>query len=171
MKLSLQVKGLDAAIKKVKGLDAEMKADLQLELNAFGLDVQAVAKGLAPADEGNLRNAINVAYGDLFVSVIAGVDYAAYLEFGTRKFAAIYVSSLPPDWKTYAASFKGGGGGSGDFFETIRKWVKRKGISDAAAYPIALSILRNGIKAHPFMYPAFQSNVPKLENNLKALFK
>jgi len=171
MRLSLKIKGIDAAVKAVKNLSKEAEQGIQDELNAFGFLVEGDAKAMAPADEGNLRNSITSEPGKLSVSIFARIDYAAYLEFGTRKFAAAYVNTLPPDWQTYAAEFRGGTGGSGDFFDVIMRWVRRKGIEPEAAYPIALSILRNGIRAHPFMFPAFQKNVPELEKNLKQLFR
>lgn len=171
MSLSLKIKGIDAIAKATKNLTVELKQEINNEFAKFGFDVQADAKNFAPADEGNLRNSIEVLNKDLSVSIFSRLDYAAYLEFGTRKFAAAYVNNLPADWQTYAATFKGKGNGSGDFFETIRRWVKRKGIEDKYAYIIALNILRNGIKAHPFLYPAFRDNIPIFEKRLKALTK
>lgn len=171
MGLTVKINGIDAAINAVGSLKAETEKIIQAEMNGFALETANDAREFAPADEGNLRTSIFHEYGKLKATVFARTNYAAYLEFGTRKFAAAYVNSLPADWKSYAAQFRGSGGGNGDYFEIIRKWVKRKGIDDAAAYAIALSILRNGIKAQPFLYPAFQKNLVKLESKLKELEK
>ena len=94
------------------------------------------------------------------------------------------------DWKSYAATFKGKGGGSIDeMLMNIIDWVKSKQLSgtysvktqrrtgakaarnfeDAeVAYPIALAILRKGIKAQPYLYPAY---VEATDNLIKKLQK
>ena len=141
------------------------------ELNAFGLETVAMAKTLAPVDEGFLRNSITFDKLPLAVEIFVAANYAAYLEFGTRAFAAAYVATLPKEWADFAAQFKGGGGSFEDFFMNIIEWVKRKGIEPAAAYPIAIKILRFGIKARPFLYPAIETNKKILIENLKAVLK
>jgi hypothetical protein len=104
--------------------------------------------------------------------VQASARYAAYIEFGTRKFAAAYVSSLPADWASYAATFKGSAGGTfKEMVLSIMAWCKRKGIDDKAAYPIARSIMINGIRPKPFIYPSFNAEFPLLIQDIKAIFK
>lgn len=173
MALKLEIKGLDATIKRVNNLANNIKRDAQDELNSFADEVSKTAKKLAPADEGRLRNAINPVHGNgnLEASVVAATVYAAFMEFGTRKFAAAYVATLPADWQQYAATFKGqtGSGTFDDFIKAIMAWVKRKGIDNDAAYPIALSILRIGIRPRPFLYPAIQQHLPELRKHLKSL--
>ena len=39
-----------------------------------------------------------------------------------------------------------------------------------AAYAIALNILQNGIRPHPFVYPAVTKNTPVLEADIKKVF-
>ena len=142
------------------------------ELNSFGLDTVAMAKELCPVDEGFLRNSITFEKENLSVTIIAAAFYAAYVEFGTRKFAAEYAATLPANWQEYAATFIGGAGtGDGDFFNKILAWMERKGIDKKLAYPIARNILINGVKAQPFFYPAIFDNEVKLINNLNALLK
>jgi len=128
------------------------------------------------------------------LSITVAANYAAYMEFGTRKFAAAYVSTLPQDWKAYAATFKGSGGGTFDeFIMRLMAWVKRKGIGEtfdiktrrrvrqgkqsaattreADAYAIALHILRHGIRPHPFLYPAVKAHTPGLIKDIQNIFK
>jgi hypothetical protein len=106
------------------------------------------------------------------MKVGAATIYAAFLEFGTRKYAAQYVASLPADWKSYAATFKGSSGGSFDeLLKAIMGWVKRKGIDSDAAYPIALKIIREGIKPKPFLYPAINANLKQLQDDLNNVIK
>jgi hypothetical protein len=173
MSFRIEMKGLDATVKKVESLAANLKRDIQDELNAFAIEVSSTAKRLAPADEGHLRGAINPVFGtNLEASIVVTVVYAAFMEFGTRKFAAQYVATLPADWQRYAATFKGRGGGDFDqFLKAIMAWVKRKGIDDAAAYPIAMKILREGVRPRPYLYPAIQQHLPELKTRLKAIIK
>lgn len=172
MAIKLEIKGLDATVKRVGKLAEEIKRDTQDLLNEFVSLVARTAVLLAPADEGNLRNAIKAVRGNgnLEASVVVTVVYAAFMEFGTRKFAAIYVATLPPDWASYAATFRTKGDGDFDqFLKAIMAWVKRKGISDKAAYPIALKILRDGVRPHPYLYPAVQEHLPELRRQFKLL--
>lgn len=188
---------------KMDRIKKEVRDKVNLELKKFAGNVVATAQHLAPVDEGTLRNSITYEQTDLFVEIIVSVNYAAYLEFGTRKFAAAYVSTLPPNWQTFAAQFKGGKGGNFDeFLMRITEWIHRKGLGNgfmgkigvagsyslktrkrvggkdkqaqedkSTAYVIALSILRNGIKPHPFLYPAVEKNLIELKANLKAYLK
>lgn len=156
---------------KFEKAGVEVKVQVSNELTRFSLLTANQAKAMAPVDEGFLRNAIApkpATPENLTASVVVATNYAAYIEFGTRSFAASYVSSLPPDWQSYAAQFKGStGGGFSDFLLHITEWVKRKGIEPKAAYPIALSILRKGIKPHPFFYPSVRDNYKLLLERLK----
>ena len=176
-------------IKDAKDKAIEIVRD---ELSGFGLNVVEDAKRFAPVDEGVLRNNINFAFPvsdkGFRVDITVNVPYAAYIEFGTKKYAAAEVAKLPPEWKTFAAQFKGraGSGSFDEFVQNIMEWVQRKGIGalktksgnnsksadslDAmqqAAYWIALNIIQNGIHAHPYLYPAFKKNKDEFIANLK----
>ncbi|CAB4148512.1 Bacteriophage HK97-gp10, putative tail-component [uncultured Caudovirales phage] len=194
--MELQVKGLDTLIKKFDKLAKDAKVEVQAELNAWADATSTNAKSLVSAnssDEGALLRSISPLYGDGTASVVASAKYAAYIEFGTRKYAAAYVSTLPADWQAYAATFKGKAGGDYyDFLNAILDWVQRKGITARysvktkkrlrnskadderlveAAQAIALSILRNGIQAKPFLYPSVNKTLPTLKKKLRAIFK
>lgn len=188
----ITLKGMDEVLKQ---LDVEnIKKEVKLELETFGQDVERDAKLLAPVDEGFLKSMIyhkatetNTMIG---MEVGCNADYAAYLEFGTRKFAAAYVGTLPPDWQVFAAQYKGSrGGGFSELVRRITEWVKRKGFAaqitksgarsksknsqkqeEQAAYVIARSILINGVKPHPFLYPAVTKNTKPLIDRLRKLF-
>lgn len=172
MPLKLTIQGLNTTLVDISNLADNAKRDVQFALDDFGERVRNDAVVLAPADEGGIRQAIHVDKGNLSVAIVVTKDYAAYMEFGTRKFAAAYVATLPADWQSYAAQFQGKGGGTfAEFIKAIMAWVKRKGIDDKAAYPIALSILRNGVRPHPYIYPSIQKNLPILEADIKDIFK
>lgn len=174
--MELQVKGIDALIRKMDKLAKDVQLDVQAELNDWADTTAQNAKSLVSAnssDEGGLLRSISPRYGNGSASVVASAKYAAYIEFGTRKFAAAYVGSLPADWQAYAATFKGSTGGTFEqFVKSLMAWGSRTGKMDPKyAYVAALKILREGLKARPFIYPSIQKTLPVLRKNLRAIFK
>jgi hypothetical protein len=119
-----------------------------------------------------LLRSISPVYGQGNAAVVATAKYAAYIEFGTRKFAAAYVSSLPQDWAAYAATFKGPAGGTfKEFVKSLMAWGERTGKLDPKyAYVAALKILRDGIKQRPFLYPSVNKNTPQLIKDIKEIY-
>jgi HK97 gp10 family phage protein len=173
--MQLEVKGIDTLIKKMDKLAKDVQKEVQAELNDWADTTAQNAISLVSAnssDEGLLKNSIKPFYGQGSASVKVAAKYGAYIEFGTRKFAAAYVGSLPADWQAYAATFKGKTGGTFEqFLLSIIGWVGRKGIDKKAAYPIARKIMIDGIKPKPFIYPSVNKTLPVLRKNLRAIFK
>ena len=164
----IRIEGLEKTLARfdVKKFEPQ----IQTAFDKFGIRVELEAKQLAPVDEGHLKGSIFQQPGRLSSTVGASVNYASFMEFGTRKFAAAYISTLPADWQTFARQYKGGGNGTfQEFVMSLVGWCKRHGISEKAAYPIALKILRNGLKPHPFLYPAFNKNKDLLIKDLNAI--
>lgn len=140
------------------------------ELEAAAKEWVTLAKRDAPADQGALVGAISsYPNGSLKYEIVAQKFYAPFMEFGTKgKYRPI------PGTENIAAQFKGYKGG--DFQEMLRMielWVNRKGITGtysvktrkrtgsksvqssqnkSAAFAIALSILKHGIKPHPYFF-------------------
>ena len=188
--LSIKLNGLDNLIATVEKTAKRAESETKVALTKFAKNTETEAKRLAPANEGRLRNSVNGTVDGFTAKITVTADYAAYLEFGTRKFAARYVATLPQDWQSYAATFRGKGKGTFDqFIQDIMQWVRQKGIGglktksgrtsesksslDAmqqAAYAIALNILQNGIRPQPFVYPAVTKNTPVLEADIKKVF-
>lgn len=171
----------------------KLEEGIDTALNTAALEIEATAKRLAPKDMGAISQGISANTNGRFQKEITvNTPYAAYAEFGTGKYAAAYASTLPADWKTYAAQFKGktGGGNFDQFLERIYQWAKRKQIGvtydiktrrktkvgkqsaettmRATAYFIAIRILQNGIRPHPFLFPAAQQQRPKLQADIEA---
>jgi hypothetical protein len=196
--IKIETKGFDALIKRFDTLSKESQTKVQSALNTFADATAQDAKSLVSSkqitDEGALLRSISPLYGQGSAGVVANSKYAAYMEFGTRKFATSYISSLPSEWSTYANQFKGPAGGTfKEFVLSIMAWMKRKGIKGgtysvktrrrkgnkaqkeaedkSVAYAIAKKILRDGIKERPFLYPAVNKNLPKLRKDLKELLK
>lgn len=187
MSFSVKISGLESIVAKIQKKSDEMEKKVQAELKQFGIDARAEAVARAPVDESKLRGSINFKEERLKVSLIVAVYYGAFIEFGTRK-----RTDIPAGWEQFAAQFKGaaGRGNYKDFVQAIYEWVKRKGITNRysvktrkairikqgsedddrarqAAYAIAYSIIRNGIKPHPFFIPAVNHARVALENRLK----
>lgn len=159
------------------------------EVQAAGADYAAGARRDAPVDQGALKGSISYYMdGDMNAVIVAQKFYAPFVEFGTKgKYTPI------PGTEQIAAQFKGYKGG--DFMELLRmivRWVKRKGIAGtysvktkrrtgskinqlaedySAAWPIALSILRNGISPHPYFFKqqevVWPAMITRIEKKLK----
>ena len=175
--IKIETKGFEQLKEKFDNLSKDSIGLVQSSLNDFADRTVTDAKNLVStfsSDEGALLRSLYPIYGQGFAGITSNSKYAAYIEFGTRKFAASYVSTLPAEWQTYANTFRGKsqwGGSLADFFDAIRQWCKRKGIDDKAAYPIAKSILTKGIRQRPFLYPSFYKNLPLLIQDLKDIYK
>ena len=157
------IKGVEAAIKKI---DSRATKGLSDELNAASLNIEKSAKRLAPGNLGKLRQSINHDTGnDLFKAVFSTVEYAPYVEFGTRGKARI-----PSGFEQFAAQYKSSGQGAKGAWKAIEFWIKRKGIDPKLTFVIFRAIMRNGIAPQPFMIPAYEKEKPALLKRLKALF-
>ena len=191
--MRIELLGIDKVVAAVKKDAVNVARIKGQELKAFGESVTLAAKQKLSSnrttDVGRLANSISYQITDGRLEIIAQTLYAAYIEFGTGKYAAQYVATLPPDWASFAAKFKGktGRGTFADLVENLVKWVHRKGIAGSinettgrrsksktqeaedysAAYIIALAIIKNGIKAQPFLYPSYKENLPIFMANLK----
>ena len=176
-----------------KGMEKELHDGMEalLEKNARILELEM--KKLAPKDIGGLAASISapVNTAELEFTVSVNAFYAAFLEWGTGRYAAQYVSGLPEDWQAYARQFKGQKGNEGldKFLERMIDWVRRKGLHGLTksgrsktgikaeqdiyniAYVIVIRILRHGIKPHPFMYPAYLHVKPLIIKDVDLLLK
>lgn len=157
------IKGVEAAIKKI---DSKATKGLSDELNASLLNIQNMAARTAPGNLGKLKGSFNIDISNqLFKSVFSMVEYAPYVEFGTRGKAKI-----PLGFEKFAAQYKSSGQGAKGAWKAIEFWIKRKGIDPKLTFVIFRSIMRNGIKPQPFMIPAYEKEKPALLKRLKALF-
>lgn len=166
--VTINTKGVEAKLNKA---EKDVSNLMMGELNRFGLLTEGDARRNAPMDEGFLKGKIQhqpATLQNLKVTITVACNYASYLEFGTRSFAAAYVASLPANWQAYAATFKGAAGGSyDDFILRLMGWMRRKGINEKAAYPIAKKILRYGIRPRPYLFPSVRKNEEILKQRLK----
>ena len=74
---------------RIPSIIAGLEAKASVVVRKTLADIEAGAKDKAPIDTGNLQNSIaGEMDGPLSGKVIAGADYAAYVELGTHKAAA-----------------------------------------------------------------------------------
>lgn len=152
------IKGLDAAIRELERTRQKGKKMVRTVAMQLAKMIAEDAKAGVPVDMGVLKNSIGTRELENGAVVYVGEAYGAFQEFGT----GIYVE-VPPELADEAKKFKGyKEKNSGDFLHAIREWCVRKGIDERAAYPIAMSILRKGLHAKPYFYPAIQKNKEKL---------
>jgi hypothetical protein len=107
-------RAINNILKKYKNKVNDAAIEIDLELSAAGVEMEKMAKRLAPVDndvvdstKGRLRGSISLAKKDFLVyELVAEVDYAAYHEFGT---GTNYQVPEYKEWEAIAAKFKGRG--------------------------------------------------------------
>jgi HK97 gp10 family phage protein len=175
--ITLDIKGMSEAMAKFDKYKKIVQSEIKDEVAASALKIQSDAKKLAPVNLGMLRNSIylksNISSPNSFMFTIgASKKYAPYVEFGTGGKV-----SIPKGYENYAATFKTKSGGKfKDMVLALTEWVQKKGIasgkqSKSAAYMIALSILRKGLRPQPFLIPAFEQEKPKLKARILNIIK
>jgi len=186
---SAKITGLEAVFARVEKASEAVRDRVPEELAAACLNIQQEAAYQAPRNLGKLAQSIQVNQTNrLAPYVYSSAKYAPYIEWGTGGKV-----SVPAKYATYAMQFKGKGGGTlEEMLLAIMDWVKQKGLAgtyniktqkrsgnksarqfeDAAvAYPIALSILRKGIRPQPFFFSAVENEKPRLIKRIKNLLK
>lgn len=183
MSFRLQITGLNETINRLKKEGINIRSEVGAEVAATARDVERDASQMAPKFMGKLSGSISPKFvNKLNWEVVAQSQYAAFMEFGTKKKVKI-----PAGFEGYASQFRGQTGGKfEDLLLNIGIWIKRKGIAgtqirqvksgkrkgqykrarrseqEAAelslAWVIASSIARNGVNPQPFMFPALMKN-------------
>jgi hypothetical protein len=166
--ITIETKGFKDVENFYRSLNKNSQAAMKIEITDMAQKVKADMQRDAPVDVARLKNSISYEQKGLSVEFVAQTDYAAYMEFGTKKKVNV------PSWVGgYAAQFKGKGAGGTDSFLAISNWVKNKGIAatysiktqkktkrnkaqidreNAAAKSIWWHIMKNGVKPHPFFF-------------------
>ena len=184
----LNLSGMDNLTKKLKTIQDDLTKGVANEISASTMKIERDAKRNAPVNIGTLRQSIHAesTINGMTGKVIVGASYGAYVEFGTGGKV-----SIPTGYEAFASQFKGKSGGTlEEFITALTLWVKRKGLAgtysvktsrrlgsksvkqsqdDKLARFLAIKILRNGIKAHPYLIPAYEEEKPKLFKRLKTL--
>lgn len=104
--ITIKLEGLDKVLKNLKEEGDDIKKMIDFAMAANTEAMASEAKNRAPVDTGRLRASItsnkikNYSY-----ELVAQTNYAAYLEFGTGKYAATYVGGLEKEWQILAKQF------------------------------------------------------------------
>lgn len=183
--MGVKVEGLDKLTKNLNQYSLKIQKQVDAELTASAMEIEALAKSLVPIDEGRLKQSISADINTPFrKEVTASAYYAPYVEFGTKGKVQV-----PSGLEQYAAQFKGQKRGSfKEFVDSLIGWVSRKKIAGtysvktrrrtggkalkdsqnkAMAWAIALKIMREGIKPQPFFFRAFNAIQPKIIDRIK----
>ena len=129
-----------------------MKADIEvldkmamaLEDLMYGMEADAVR--LCAVDTGRLKGSIHLDKIDKFkILLLAGVDYAAHVEYGTRPH------------KVSGKHLKG--------------WARRVLNNEGAAYAIAGKIAKEGTDAQPFFRPSLDMAKERVPETIDAYMK
>jgi len=121
-------------------------------------------------DNGDLRNSLkvtrkknkNIKQWKLVVNSVHG----AFVEFGTRKRA-----NPPSSLTSYANTFRGMKGESGDVVKRLTDYFKRKGFSEDGIGAAIMDVLKNGTKPHPFFFPAVWYSQRRLPRSIRKALK
>lgn len=197
--ISFEIKGMQALVKAANDVSKSTVKAIDDELNATALEIQAKAKQYAPVYDGQIRNSIELdtKYLDKKVNVLA--RHAAYVEFGTKRKVSVpaewkdYAIQFKGrgdggTWKDMLKALtdwvrKKGLAGSYRFVNArdTSKRLKRpvrdgtkseqNNQDEQVAYAIMVSILKNGIKAQPYLYPAFKEGIAGLPGRIEKILQ
>ena len=186
---NLTTYGFSGLIGKLDSISERLKIQLTGAVVESADNIRNNAIMNAPSDVGTLRGSIqkaNVSFDNTIAyRVYSDLSYAPYMEFGTGG------KVDTRGYEEFAGQFKGKSGGTmQEFIEALTLWVERKGIvgtysiktrkrtgkaaiqntqNRQAAWAIAISILKNGLRPQPFLLPAFENEQLNFLNNIKTV--
>lgn len=188
-KFNIEIVGLDKLTAKLSKFPTTIAKEIDGEFEDSFRRINREQIRNAPVDEGGLKQAIGFKKnGPMDYEMFGNKTYMPFIEFGTKRRVKV-----PAELASYAAQFKQSGPKIGfeEFLKIITAWVRRKGISGSystksrrrvggkdkqaqedaeVAFPIALSILRHGIKPHPFFFePYFNERKALIERVKKVI--
>ena len=166
MAKAITLKGFDQYAKKLQNASNGLAVEVDLEADATSQNVASRARLKAPLNDGTLRASIQPEkIRDGVYSVQAAANYAAYVEFGTRRRA-----SVPADLQEYASQFKGSTGRSSEEAKAaIYEWCRKQGIPEERWWGIFMSLMTNGMRPHPFLFNSLDEEEPLFFKRLQAI--
>ena len=129
MKLKMELQGDKEVKKALEALRRKAKDTLRDIVNTTALNIERKAKRRCPVDTGRLRASIRTTFykDGLAAEVGTDVEYAPYVEFGTR-----------PHWPPPGA---------------LSGWARRHKMPE---FPVMLKIAKYGTAPKPFLFPAWE---------------
>ena len=87
--VSIEITGLESVKAKLLDVNSSLSINVNKAIMDGGFLVERDAKKRCPVDTGRLRSSINTRKtGNLEVTVMDGVDYGKFIEYGTSKMRA-----------------------------------------------------------------------------------
>ena len=147
MTITMEIEGLEEAIRRLKLYDTASSKSLSKAISKSGRNIRDDAKSYVPIRTGTLRDSLSARFSGNRLQSVVKADYkkaphAHLIEYGVE-------ASVVKPTKKQALKFTDGNG------------------MKFARAPIKLPAR----KARPFMNPAFQSEKPKIENEIKKILK
>lgn len=168
----IKTTGFQQLIDRLEKAPVKVVKEVDAVFDNTAKEFVARAKRDAPKDTGFLTGDIDRRKEkELRYNIFSSSRYAGYQEFGTKTFYTPI-----PGFEEIAASLKGPGSGSlADMKDNITQWVTRKGILfkgmdiKQTAEVIMISILKKGIKPHPYFFKQVAIAEMQLEKDLKLI--
>lgn len=152
----------------VKDLDKHGKAiqdEVDREIDASAKTIIRNAKRAAPKDQGRISQLLSERrVAKMTRELISGAEHSAFQEFGTKS----KVKISHPELVAFALQFKGvRTGGRQSAKQAIYEWARRVGIPKEAWWNVFISIMKFGIKARPFFFPAYYAEIPQTRKRIE----
>jgi HK97 gp10 family phage protein len=112
LRADVNSKQLQNVIRNVRGLDKQTRNKAENVINFYALKIESGAKQRVPVDTGRLRSSIKTEkFGSIGRRVYTNVEYAPYVEFGTREKVETTIAGV--DYSNVAIQFKRSNGEAG----------------------------------------------------------
>jgi len=162
-----------------------LKAGIEREMDGYRDDVYKIITGMITdihrdatmrlqqiTNEGRLASGLKMEMPTkqkMFGQVFNDVEYAPYVEFGTK--SKVFNSPLiTSELRKFAQRFRGHRGGTfAELEKRISEWASSRDIPQSKVWYIAVQIARNGVDSRPTLYPAFDNARYKAIRKLKQI--
>lgn len=182
-KVRVEIKGLKELQLQLKNLPKKLAKEVDAELGLGVGKMVALAKKDAPVDQNTIHSSIGgVQKKELLWEYFSNAAHSVYMEFGTKGRYNPIPGVDPSEFNV--SGIKSGVG----FYDSILDWVKRKKITgtynvqtrrrigsktdqqiedEQTAFAIYLSIIRHGVKPHPYFFKQVDAVKPELLRNIE----
>lgn len=174
----LAKRAVDASVRVLDRESKIMERDMKKAVpHAFGPLRTAIGTVGPKRGEGQgiVPGALGLFGSGVFFEVgVRGTKVGSFVEFGTGPAGAASENiSAVARQAMNELGYRHGAKGGFPPLEDIQKWAKRKGLPDDpdTAFLIARAIRRRGIKARPFVFPAFLARRDKIRSGVVAAVK
>lgn len=138
LRTEISKKDLDNVLGKIQLLSKQMRKDVETTINKHALNIESDAKRRCVVATNRLRSSIKTEkFGELGRQVYTNVEYAPYVEFGTK--GKVETNIMGVDYSDVAIQFK------------------------------KSSSTVGGVRPRPFLFPAFETERPRIIKDLKNL--